>query len=112
MQVQPTREGVGLDQRARDGARHVVVDLPAATHIASVSSGTLYLAARHETSPNQRHDTTLLGRPRMAAAGSTQMTVGREAARIGCMLNPPQIRSRLGEDAAAALQGDRFVLDG
>ncbi|MCG8927632.1 hypothetical protein [Lentzea sp. CC55] len=27
------------------------------------------------------------------------------------MLNPPQIRSRLGESAAAAWQGDRFVLD-
>ncbi|MFC3890911.1 hypothetical protein ACFOWZ_05445 [Lentzea rhizosphaerae] len=27
------------------------------------------------------------------------------------MLNPPQIHSRLGESAAAAFQGDRFVLD-
>lgn len=46
-----------------------------------------------------------------AATGPFQMTGGREAVRIGRMLNLPQIRSRLGEGAAAALQGDRGLLD-
>jgi hypothetical protein len=39
------------------------------------------------------------------------MTAAGEAARIDRMLNPPQIRRRLGVRAAAAFRGDRAVLD-
>src|SRR4051812_29625128 len=47
----------------------------------------------------------------MVAPGSFRMTAGREAARIGRMLNPLEIRRRLSESAVAAVQGDRLVLD-
>jgi hypothetical protein len=39
------------------------------------------------------------------------MTAGREAARIGCVLTPLEIRRRPSEGVVAAVQGDRLVLD-